>query len=617
MIVVLKFCHVKKLIFCQSLINLLSSTLKTNLTKYFEQMNKTFALLMILILAGCGRRTSPELTPLNIPDHWAFSTGDDSLWSKPEFDDSGWARITAGKPWEDQGFTGYDGFGWYRQEIEIPVSFSKPVADNGGLVLSYANADDADELWFNGTLVGSTGSFPPDYISKYGVKRRYVVPADLVKPGEKNLIAIRVYDGGGGGGVISETITAHPMSDVYKLPLTVRIADEDWVFGGNPTIGFAAENQLGKEVRISVALTVTTDDYQPVTTTSKTLKIKHDQSGLALFGIDIPGPGFYRCTAWAEKDGIKGEELKFNIGSEPEKIVSPIDTLPGFKVFWENTRAELGKVKPNFRMTLLKEKSGSVRDLYHVTMQSFGDVTVEGYYAVPKAPGKYPVIVSYMGYGSAPWMPGGDSNSGWAEFVLSTRGQGIQAASNTYGDWILHGLDSKENYYYRGAFMDLVRAIDFVASRPEIDTEKIVAEGGSQGGAFTLAACALDQRIKAAAPTVPFLSDYPDYFRIAPWPASAFTGYLKEHPEKTWDEIYALLSFFDVKNLAHLIKCPILMSVGLQDDVCPPHTNFAAFNQVTSEKKYYVFPDQGHSLPANWNEIKMEFFNEKLKIPQQ
>ena len=113
------------------------------------------------------------------------------------------------------------------------------------------------------------------------------------------------------------------------------------------------------------------------------------------------------------------------------------------------------------------------------------------------------------------------------------------------------------------------------------------------------------------------MSDYPDYFRIAPWPASAFTGYLKEHPEKTWDEIYALLSFFDVKNLAHLIKCPILMSVGLQDDVCPPHTNFAAFNQVTSEKKYYVFPDQGHSLPANWNEIKMEFFNEKLKIPQQ
>lgn len=581
-------------------------------------MNKISAVLLILLLAGCGPRPSTDLTPLNVTEQWAFATGDDTLWAQPSFDDAAWARISVTKTWEEQGFPGYDGFGWYRQTIDIPVSYSQPVADNGGLVISYANADDADELWFNGTLIGSTGSLPPDYVSKYGVKRRYVVPAELVKPGEKNLVAIRVFDGGGGGGVVSEALSIHPMSEVYQLPLTVRIADEDWVFVGAPkaTIGLATENQLGKNVRITVGLKMTTDDYQPVSETSKVLKIKHDQSGLVLFDIDLPAPGFYRCTAWAEKEGIKGEEVKFNIGYEPEKIVSPVDTLPGFAEFWKTTRAGLDQVKPDFRMTLLKEKSGSVRDLYQVTMQSFGNVTIEGFYAVPKVPGKYPVIISYMGYGSDPWLPGGDYNPDFAEFVLSTRGQGIQKAANTYGDWILHGLDSKENYYYRGAFMDLVRAIDFVFSRPEVDPEKIVAEGGSQGGAFTLAACALDHRIKAAAPTIPFLSDYPDYFKIAPWPASAFVGYLKEHPEKTWDEIYPLLSFFDVKNLAPMIRCPILMAAGLQDDVCPPHTNFAAYNQITSEKKYYVFPDQGHSVPQTWNDIRMAFFREKLGLPQ-
>ena len=52
--------------------------------------------------------------------------------------------------------------------------------------------------------------------------------------------------------------------------------------------------------------------------------------------------------------------------------------------------------------------------------------------------------------------------------------------------------------------MDLERAVDFVASRPEVDDDRIVAEGSSQGGAFTLVACALDSRIKAAAPTFPF-----------------------------------------------------------------------------------------------------------------
>ncbi len=579
-------------------------------------MRKMFLLLLLALVTGCGQRTSSDLTPLNLTEQWAFTTGDDTLWAQSSFNDSGWTRISVTKSWEEQGFPEYDGFGWYRQAIDLPASWGKPVASNGGLVISYANADDADELWFNGTQVGSTGSMPPDYISKYGVKRQYVVPAELVKPGEKNLVAIRVYDGGGRGGIITPALNIFPMSEVYRLSLTPRIANKDWVFKGSPeaTIGLSIENQLGKPVKVNVGLKITTDDYQPVSETIRKLKINNDASGLALLGITFPAPGFYRCTAWAEKEGIKGEEVKFNIGYEPEKIASPVDTLPGFTEFWRTTRATLDKVKPNFRMTLLKDKSGSARDLYHVKMESFGNVTIEGYYAVPKSPGKYPAIISYMGYGSDGWIPGGDNNPEWAEFVLSTRGQGIQKASNIYGDWIVFGLESKEDYYYRGAFMDLVRAIDFVVSRPEVDAEKIVAEGGSQGGAFTLAACALDHRIKAAAPTIPFLSDYPDYFKIAPWPASTFTEFLKNHPEKSWDEIYQLLSYFDIKNLAHLIRCPILMAAGLQDNVCPPHTNFASYNLIPSEKKFYIFPDQGHSVPQNWYDIKMEFFKEKLGL---
>ena len=82
----------------------------------------------------------------------------------------------------------------------------------------------------------------------------------------------------------------------------------------------------------------------------------------------------------------------------------------------------------------------------------------------------------------------------------------------------------------------------------------------------------------------------------------------------TGDEIYSILSYFDVKNLAPRIRCPILMAAGLLDNVCPPHTNFAAFNQITAEKKYYVFPDQGHSVPPQWYKIRMDFFKEKLDL---
>lgn len=131
-------------------------------------MNKISAVLLILLLAGCGPRPSTDLTPLNVTEQWAFATGDDTLWAQPSFDDAAWARISVTKTWEEQGFPGYDGFGWYRQTIDIPVSYSQPVADNGGLVISYANADDADELWFNGTLIGSTGSLPPTMSASTG-----------------------------------------------------------------------------------------------------------------------------------------------------------------------------------------------------------------------------------------------------------------------------------------------------------------------------------------------------------------------------------------------------------------------------------------------------------------
>lgn len=95
-------------------------------------------------------------------------------------------------------------------------------------------------------------------------------------------------------------------------------------------------------------------------------------------------------------------------------------------------------------------------------MCSLGNVIIEGYYAVPKDRNKmYPAIITFLGYGgsSSPLNP--DNWVGYCEFVLSTRGQGIQLENNKYKDWLTYGLSNKENYYYRGAFMDLIRGLDF------------------------------------------------------------------------------------------------------------------------------------------------------------
>jgi cephalosporin-C deacetylase len=319
----------------------------------------------------------------------------------------------------------------------------------------------------------------------------------------------------------------------------------------------------------------------------------------------LPEPGFYRCRLTEKTNSGSVEIKRFNIGYEPTAIVSLPDAPSDLKAFWDETKAELAKVEPEYKLTLIPDSSDNRRKLYLVTMKSFGGVEISGYYSTPAKKGKYPAIISYMGYGSKPWVPSG--TPGYVEFVLSVRGQALQEPNNIYGDWITYGLDAKENYYYRGAFMDLVRAIDFIASRPEVNTAQIFAEGGSQGGAFSLAACALDNRICAAAPTIPFLSDYPDYFKIVHWPAQPILN--KQREMGLSDEhLYTLLSYFDIKNLAGWIQCPIIMGVGLQDEVCPPHTNFAGFNRIPSEKKYYIYPLNGHNTPESWWNAHLDFF---------
>ncbi len=61
-------------------------------------------------------------------------------------------------------------------------------------------------------------------------------------------------------------------------------------------------------------------------------------------------------------------------------------------------------------------------------------------------------------------------------------------------------------------------------------------------------------------------------------------------------------SYFDTMNMVDRITCPVVMSVGLQDRVCPPSTSFASFNRITSPKEYRVYIDAGHRLPRpHWD----------------
>jgi sialate O-acetylesterase len=109
-------------------------------------------------------------------------------WADPDLDTSDWDMIPVPGVWEQSGYQGLDGVGWYRTEFDL--SDDEAARD---LVLGLAMIDDSDVTWVNGVKVGSMDN-------AYTVPRRYVVPAETLRAG-RNVIAIRVHDTGGGGGV--------------------------------------------------------------------------------------------------------------------------------------------------------------------------------------------------------------------------------------------------------------------------------------------------------------------------------------------------------------------------------------------------------------------------------
>jgi cephalosporin-C deacetylase len=163
-----------------------------------------------------------------------------------------------------------------------------------------------------------------------------------------------------------------------------------------------------------------------------------------------------------------------------------------------------------------------------------------------------------------------------------------------YPGLLISGLESKENYGYRGVISDCVRSVDFLRSRPEIDPERIYACGSSQGGGLTLITSALRPEIKAGVAGYPFLCCYPEAMTMfRSYPYDELACYVRANPDEE-EQMLDTLRYFDAVNFAPRIKCPMVVGIALDDEVCPPETSYAAYQALTGHKELWLFPNSGH-----------------------
>jgi cephalosporin-C deacetylase-like acetyl esterase len=153
------------------------------------------------------------------------------------------------------------------------------------------------------------------------------------------------------------------------------------------------------------------------------------------------------------------------------------------------------------------------------------------------------------------------------------------------------GNDDREQSHYLRMYLSCYRAADYLASRDDWDGRTLVVMGTSQGGQQSLVTAGIHPKITAALSLVPAGCDMlgPDLGR-----APGFPMWYWKTQGKDQKQVRQTSRYFDVANFTPRIKCPVLVGVGLIDDVCPPTGIYAAVNQITAPKEVIMLPMAGH-----------------------
>ena len=422
-----------------------------------------------------------------------------------------------------------------------------------------------------------------------------------------------------------------PVEPVDPNPEYVQ-EPEDLIWSGKPSFNVPVVNADSVEARLPIKVRITTDTKLLTLEIDDTMKVAGSKETNYVVTLkENIAPGFYRAACF-----VKGKNVRtFNFGVDPFDIVSAPDMQSDFTEYWQTAKDQLAAVDMNAVLTEIESNSSAARKVYLVEMYSVPDglegepVKIRGYYCEPTDGEKHPVLIHFYGYDTQGTKakcecPSGGSSK-YAEFYLSHRGQYLnnrpattknpgvnEDCINIYGDWFAYHFGDKDSYYYRGAFMDAVQAVRFMATRETSDMSKLFAEGSSQGGALCYAAAGLsDIPFTAITPNVAFLGDFPDYFKIVDWPGSTAKTAAKKAGMSD-DEMYAFLSYYDTKNLATRISCAVLATSGLKDGTCPPHTNIAPYNIINNpQSEYHFYPNMTHDYPKNWFSM-IEAFRKKF-----
>ena len=320
-------------------------------------------------------------------------------------------------------------------------------------------------------------------------------------------------------------------------------------------------------------------------------------------------PEFLRCQVTYTPSEGKPVGAVAGAGFSPEKIGLSLPVPDDFDDFWAEQKRQLAEVPLAPKLTAVDSHAGSIES-FDVQVQCTGGAPVSGYFSRPaKAkPKSLPAVLWVHGAGVRSSSLSNSLKGAQAGFLsmdINAHGSPNGKPASFYADlssgelnnYRYAGRDSRDTIYFRGMYLRLVRAIDFLTTQPEWDGRTVAVIGHSQGGGQSLVAGGIDDRVTIIAPGVPAICDHSGEVagRVNGWPKLVPNG----ADGKPDPQILQAARYVDAVNFATRCKAEAIMSVGFIDAVCPPSSCYAAYNSLTGKKSIINEPLMGHAAPAH------------------
>lgn len=278
----------------------------------------------------------------------------------------------------------------------------------------------------------------------------------------------------------------------------------------------------------------------------------------------------------------------------PSQVYKPED----FDAFWDGVLHQVKAIPLTLEMIPEPLRTSEDVEVFQVFYTSLDHLRIAAWYCRPtRRAEQLPAILFLPGYQMDPPIPKEWARKGYAALSVAPRGKlrSLRQFNPGYPNLLTYNIVDRHTYAYRGFYADAWRGIDVLLSLPEVDPPRIGVVGSSQGGGLTITTAAMRPEVRAAAAGAPYLCGIMDAIELThTYPYQEINDYLRLHPDRR-GAVAETLAYFDGHNFADKIACPIIVNIGLQDNVCPPETGYVLFHKIgAADKQLYPYDGHGH-----------------------